>query len=507
MAVHAFFGSSYNVKMQWTVIGFSAAMYVRKVAAPARSESVASLDLAPVRQLEAGPRAPGFGGGERNGDGVVATADVRLRHRFGRVVIAMGLLGSIFGVGLAAMFVSTQYVASQEVWVVKMDDPTNQIEIVDGRLQFVLNIARTGPFNEEVARRARLSLSATDVAKVIEPTRPRFSNVVQITVTSPDRELVERIRPVLLPALDTVVGAARRGSSQLLDEDGRALAPDVPSDYTGPMYVSLGAPSDVDVLGPPYVKNAIVGFIAFAFATLVGALLIHNGSQLSTKESIASRVGVPFVARLPRWRGGRRDNADYFISAADVVDAACESGANIVALCGPQLRSAIGWHAIGVGLGLAVVRDRPVVIVDLDGRVSAESLVRRHGGFGEMAEDGLAPEDAVVALSKWRCPANLRPMVSKYGDRVRLMPRGRSSDTLTAEQISAAIERLSEGAIVVIALPSVPGPMPLADTLVQCDAVLVEILDGSTTEDSVNTLIDSIEVAAAGRIGYVVVEN
>jgi hypothetical protein len=73
--------------------------------------------------------------------------------------------------------------------------------------------------------------------------------------------------------------------------------------------------------------------------------------------------------------------------------------------------------------------------------------------------------------------------------------------------VSDLIATLSTEALVVVNLPPVPGPLPVREILLQCDAVLVTVLDGWSEVDAAQTTIDALEAAVPNRVGYLLVDQ
>ena len=116
-------------------------------------------------------------------------------------------------------------------------------------------------------------------------------------------------------------------------------------------------------------------------------------------------------------------------------------------------------------------------------------------------------------LPRWRIPRAFRRLTAADRDRITVVPVGgrrvlRDQGTVLDETaVSDLIATLSTEALVVVNLPPVPGPLPVREILLQCDAVLVTVLDGWSEVDAAQTTIDALEAAVPNRVGYLLVDQ
>ncbi|MEI2650671.1 MAG: hypothetical protein V9G12_00560, partial [Microthrixaceae bacterium] len=226
MVAGAFFGSGYNLKFQWTVVGLAGAGFVRQHVT-GRGDRVRAHRGLPALHESVRPPDPGVSA-VQGGRTFAAPMDLRLRYPFRWVMVAailLGLFGGIFG---AKAFGSPTYTTYGRVLVINLDnnDPRFRCAVTDSRIQFVLNIARSERYLAEVQRSAGLTDSLDQLAEEIDSTRPGFSPVIRITATTGDPEKTKRIGAVLVDALDAVVDSARSGAMVVVGEDGRSGSPD-----------------------------------------------------------------------------------------------------------------------------------------------------------------------------------------------------------------------------------------------------------------------------------------
>ena len=516
LLITAAFGSTYNMKFSWTIIGFSGAMYVRAVQAPKAAPGTAIM----LRDAPASLR-PALVSRAKS-----ARLDLRLGVPFRRALIGGIALGAVLGGLGAAIFGSTQYRTSAQVLVVNLDnngDPRLGVQITDTRIQAILTLARSDPYFAEVQRQARLDQSVDELDGVIDSTRARFSSVIRIDAHTSDRQAAERISRVLISSLDATVDQYRAGALSVPGTDGRTISPDVSPDYRGPVYLRLWNIPRVDTTAPRTTHSAIVGGTLAALFVLIATMLAHQRPRLTTREDVAALLGIPFVATVPRPRSGRRADATaYFRTAGDCIDGACAEGANLVTVTGVDAARLRARTTVGIALGLAALSERPLVLVDLDverARLSRLLGVRRFRGWTDLVaaqpSDGPAAsitDDDWLALGRpirrHRLGRQLRRLGKVHADRVRVIPVGRHRDLFAAgDVLDQMVASLARQAVVVVNLPTVPGRLPVQSVVELADANLVVVLDGWTMTEAALVASETLDAAAPNRVGYVVIEQ
>lgn len=545
LMVAAFFGSQYNGKFMWTIVGVSGAAFVHQRSTgrgdrvrahrglPALRESVQPVTL---------PKGPPTFAGER---AFAAPMDLRLRYPFRWVLAAFMSIGLLAGVFGATAFGTPTYSAYQRVLVFDLHRVPERIGvgISEARMQFILNIARSERYLLEIRRRAGLDESLEELALMIDSTRPDVSPIVRINVTSTDPDTTRRVAAVMVDSLDDLVEQARSGALVVTSADNRAIRPDEDPEYRGPLYIHLFEDPITSESAP---RAAFCGFLGAgigALVVLLGGLLLHMKRRLSSNEDIEEILGIPFVASVPRPIGGRarRTAVSLYRSLGDQIDDACAEPPAVVALTSSDLGPLQARVALGAAAGLAQTTDRPVVIVDLD--VESRGLSRQLGmrrrrgiidvaidssSLAELPEgtdgasatppvDGPATSDAPQLdavrrpLPKWRLPRSYRALATSRRDQLSVVPLGdrrllRKADTVLDETVLARlVAELSATSLVVLNMPRVPGPLPARELLLLCDAALLTVLDGWSEIESARTTIDALEGVVPRRVGYVLV--
>jgi len=508
----AFFGSGYNTKIQWTIVGVGGAAFVR-TRSTARSDRVrAHRGLRPLRES--------FGKGGVGGERAFALPmDLRLRYPF-RWVMACGLIAG-FGAGYvgAAAFGTPTYGTYGRVLVLNLDnnEPRFGVQVTDSRIQFVLNIARSDRFLAEVKRRAGLDESIEQLTTMIDSTRPGFSPVIRITAITSDKATTDRIGAVLVDSLDAVVDGARSGALQVLGADSRSITPDIDPDYRGPLYLHL-FDEPVTFEGAP--RKMFCGFVLSGLTGLgviLAALLLHDRRRLTSYEDISEILEIPFVGSVPRPLLGRAKNAvSLYRSMGDLIDDSCAVSPGVVGLCSNRIETLQSRVVVGAAAGLALVKGRPVVIVDLDVKrrgLSRQLGMARRRGILDVAKGTAELETVTRKLPRWRLPKAFRQLTKETRDMITVIPVGggrsgrRHSHELDGAALADVIGELSTEALVVINLPAVPGPVPMRSVLTLCDAVLLTVLDGWSEVEAAQISIDALDAAVPNRVGFILVDQ
>ena len=518
MVVGAVFGSGYNLKFQWTVVGIAGAGFVRNRTTGRRDRIRAHRGLPALLEsvYRERPNSEMPFAGER---AFAAPLDIRLRYPFRWVLVVVMVIGFLAGSLGAKVLGTPTYSTYGRVLVLNLDtvDPRFGVQITDGRIQFVLNIARSERYLAEVQRRAGLTGSLDQLASEIDSTRPGFSPIIRITATTTDPDRTRRIGAVLIDALDSVVDSARSGAFVVLDEDLRSVSPDVDPDYEGPLYLHIFDESITTEAVPRTAFCGVLGAGTAALLLIIAAMLLHGRRRLSSDEDISEILDLPFIASMPRPVSGRSKNApEIYRAVGDLIDDACAAPPRVVSITSNHIATLQARVAVGAACGLALVETDPVVIVDLDVRI--RGLTRQLGmnrrlGIVDVSLGHATLDQVVRQLPRSRIPRAFRKLTADDRDRVSVVPVGGrkllrdKGTTIDETAISNIIAELATTSVVVVNLPSVPGPLPVREVLLQSDAVLLAVLDGWTEIDAALTTVDALEAAVPNRVGYLLVDQ
>ncbi|MFN8050568.1 MAG: O-antigen ligase family protein [Acidimicrobiales bacterium] len=523
----AFFGSGYNLKFQWTIVGVSGAAFVRMRSTGRGDRVRGHRGLPALRESirpTPDPTVPAFAG-ER---AFAAPMDVRMRYPFRWMMLGVVVAGFLAGYVGAGVFGTPTYSTYDRVLVLNLDknDPRFGVQITDSRIQFVLNIARSERYLAEVKNRAGLDDSLDDLASMIDSTRPGFSPIIRITATTGDPEKTKRIGAVLLPSLDALIDSARSGALVVVSADERSVSPDIDPDYRGPLYLHLFDDPVTTESAPRKVYCGFLGAGLGGLLVVLGGMLAHGRRRLTSSEDISEILGIPFVASMPRPVLGRAsDPVSIYRAVGDQIDDACAATPRVVALVSNDLSTLQSRVSIGAAAGLSMVSEAPIVVVDLDirsGSLSRQLGLRRRRGIIDVAVARAASGDAAASptldevrrcIPVWRIPRTFRRLTKGHRDRLTVIPVG-GRKTLTDEHsvldesaLALLVGELASTSLVVLNLPPVPGPLPVREILLLCDAVLVTVLDGWTEVEAAQTSIDALEAAVPNRVGYLLVDQ
>lgn len=513
----SFFGSEYNIKFQWMIVGLSGApfVYARHTGRIDRVRGHSGLTplRRKVRPLAHNPQRPFLG--ERT---FAAPMDLRIRYPFRLVMVAAMLTGAVFSGMVAKAFGTPTYTSYARVVVYDFDGSKEgqALGVSDDRIQFVLNLARSVPFYAEVKRLSGVDLSVEKLSKVIEPNRPNFAAMVRITIVTKDEEVTRRIGASLVPALDVAMENARSGALMMLDGENRQVNTDIASEYSGPLYLTPYLDPVESSSTPRVALCALIGGVFGALVVTFGAMLAHRQRRLTSEEDIEEQLGVPFVAAVPRPRFARQRRVDErYRAAADLVEAACPTEPRVVGVASVDLGGLQSRVAAYTSLGLGTVVDRPVVIVDLDagsGSLSRQLGARRGAGLLDVATGTARLEQVIRPIRQRRFPRTFARLRSAVAQPVSFVPVGghrRSDDdpSLLAPVIAELIDELAQTHLVVVNLPLVPGPISVGQVLELCDAVLLCVLDGWTDAEDAMASVDTLTAAVDNRVGYVLIDQ
>lgn len=517
LSLTAAFGSTYNVKFQWMVVGVAGAVYVRARSTDRVDRVRSHSGLGSLRNLVS-PRHSGIErpyAGER---AFAAPMDLRLRYPLRWVMVGAVVAGAVLAGGITAMFGSPTYSSRARVIVADFANaqPGEPLTASNDGIQFVLNLTRSSVYYAEVLRQSGVDLTVDEIAQAVVPTRPNFGANVAITATTKDEQTTRRIGSVLVSSLDAVVEAARSGSVVITDVWTLRLSRDLPADYDGPLYLVPYRTPVETVTTPRVVTHALTGAALAALLVFVWALAAHSRQRVRSDEDLERQLGLTMVAAVPRPLLAReRHIEEHYRTAADLIDSACPVDPRIVGFASTGIDGLRSRVALWCALGLSNLSSRPIVIVDLDAtsaNLSRQLGARRAQGIVDVARGGVDLASVTRPIARRMLTRSFARLVASAAAPVSLVPvggRGVSSDevSMLSTTIAELVDQLAEDALVIVSLPSVPGPVTVEPTLVHCDAVLMTVLDGWTPIDDTILTIDSLVAAADDRVGLLLVDQ
>ena len=502
------FGSSYNAKMNWTVLGVSGAAYYRRSTTDRIDRERSNVGLGPL------PKAGETEALAAGGDQRAARMDLRTRYPFAPSVLAVFILAAGLGYSVGTVAGKAHYSTNVEVFAVNLDSNATRfgVQLTDARLQNVLNTARSDPYLEEIRRQAGLSESVEELREYVDSTRPLFSAIIHITANTPSAELTRRIGAVLLPSLDAVVERNRESSYAVLGEDGRNVTPDDAVNFAGPLYLRVFGPTGIDEFYPRASWYGFLSGLSAVIALMILSMYLHDGRQLTSREDIEAILGVRRVATLPRPRFGRTRNAQYHLeSAAETLTQFCPDGVAILGVASPKLSRLHSWTAVGLAGGMALEANSSVVVADVSGRLSKQLLLNSRKGLGEVAAGTCSLHEVAVPLRGWRrllVPRSYHKLIKATGATLFVAPLGKTPLDSAGWALAEALENQKDQfSTIVCNLPQIPGPMSVRSLLDIADANLVAVLDGWTSIEETEILLELVTTASPDRVGLVLIDN
>ncbi len=378
-----------------------------------------------------------------------------------------------------------------------------RVEFSDRRLQSIASIARSQTYAAQLQRLSGVDVSVTDIAANLAATRPSFGGAVTITFTSRDRNLVERIGPVMLRALASTVEqvseAAVSGSGQVGDAQSVETYTNIPG---RPLYFEpFDESTSVEILKPAIVANFAIGSVLGVLIAPMLVLFAHRRRRIDSGDGLTEVLASPGLLHAPQptllgARGDRRSMR----SLAEQLLSDRGGGARVLAFAGDDMPGMRRRVAAGLALALAACGEEQVTLVDLDEGWAAARW-RRVTGREVRHRRRLRR-----GVRLWRIPLSLwgewlaqRALVSTITDPIG---PGRSGDEL-ADRIAAARHRTT----IVAVLPDMPGPWATDGPLQVSDLVVQVVLDGWTIADRASLCRQLLEASAPGRTRVLVVEN
>ncbi|MEZ5320666.1 MAG: O-antigen ligase family protein [Microthrixaceae bacterium] len=508
----AVFSSVYNLKFHWMIVGVAGALF-------ARAPLTGRADRLRRRR---GLRAVGWFG-ERDGPLPERTAaapmDLRMRYPVRWTAAAAALVVGVSCFVGAKAFGVTEYHSYARVLVLDLDKTNPRLGISAGnsRIQTVLNMARSDLYLTEVRARAGLRIPVDRLRTMIDATRPNFGPVVRITASSTKPDETRRMGSVLLDSLDALVEQTRT-TSAVSSADIRSITPDIDPEYRGPLYLHTFDDPVTTVTAPRAIIDALLGAGLAALTVMLYGLWAHRRARLSTTEEMSDQLPIPTVATVSRpvLGGTPRNVAGVYATAAEQVEQACAGIPRVIATTANSIATLQSRTVTGLACAMCHIGREQVVLVDLDVRLrslSRQMGMARRRGLVDVATGGASIDEVLRPLPRWRLPRPFRRLLRGSDAELSVLPAGSRrlladrSVVLDESELVAVIGDLATHSLVVLNLPPVPGVLPVREILLQCDAVLVAVLDGWTDIEASVTTVDALEAAAADRVGALLIEQ
>ncbi|MCC6226526.1 MAG: hypothetical protein IT195_08975 [Microthrixaceae bacterium] len=443
-----------------------------------------------------------------------AALDLRLPWPMARAAMIVGLLVvALFGIGTKVMG-STQYHGELALLVLKLNDPQPSlgIEITDRRVTAITAIARSKPFLFELQRESGVAASVEELDRMVDATRPNLGAIALITVTGPDRGVVERLTAHLSTAMSEVVDRVRNGSLTLTESNGLNIARGDAPEYSGPLYIELftqpsgGQRATISETQPRVAANSIVGLMLGMLGLVTVGLLAHQSLRATDREDLEQLLDLDHLGGVPRPDRRRPEgSARALLGFANSLAAMAANAPHSVAIGGTGTRRIRGRFARSLACASAAATSCPVVLVDLD-----PSRLRSPGhrrGILDAAADPQELATMIKPIRRWSVPRWARVLGGEIPVGVVALGHMPESAEVAEESLAAGVALLATHHVVILNLPGVSGPLPVGSALAAVDLGVVLVLDGWTLVDDARTVADALEAAVAGPVGFTLMEN
>jgi hypothetical protein len=451
-----------------------------------------------------------------------APIDIRLPVRLLWAMVACAILGAFLAAQITNLLGQVNYSAEVDLVGLQLDRPSHGIRIENDILPSILQLARSDVYLLELAQRSGLPPDLDKLRGIVSAIRPRQGGVISIIAVSPDKATIDALAGQLMPTLNVVVDRARQGSVMANDANDRAPLVGTNSNYQGPLYLDpFNGAASRSVGGPPTSTNQVVGALVGVLVLFCIGLGAHARARVTSDERLDEVFGLPQVATVPRRRLFRhRRTQQYMKGVALAVDSMNPSGVNSLGLVGsgiPRTRSNV---ALSLATAMVDTMERNVVLVDLDIEKAALSrrigLIRRFPrtraalGVSDVVTEGFAAQTLVTPVRRRRLPRSIRSLAKSSGNRVYAIGAGTHVGERSFGDESAVIDlirTLADHAIVLVALPRVPGPAPVQGILNELDASVLLLLDGWSELPPAQAAAAVMNATTTGRDAFLLLEN
>jgi capsular polysaccharide biosynthesis protein len=452
-------------------------------------------------------RAPMPSGPEEEPD--VAVFDLRLPWPLGPTFLVVGVLFAlVFGLATAALG-RPIYHGDMQLLVVRLDSSgAGGVTYVDRRVTAIAAIGRSDPFLIELQRESGVDLTIKQLETMVTATRPHLGVVVSVTVDGHDQAQVEALTEHLPTAMAATIDAYRTGLVPLMNDTERAISPELAGPDNGPMYLQLfDQPSipgpQVSETSPRVLVMALLGFGFGEIVAFIVAAMAHSRFRLTSREDLEELLDADQLGAIPRprRRGGRRAGR-MMLGFANQVAGLAGADFFTVGVAGSGTERLVTRTTATLAAATAAVSGQPVVFVDLHDKRSRR---RVRPGVLEVASEKVGLDQACRRLSRRSLPYWAR----RFGRGVplRTIGLGRSGTVEVELAMARVVALLAPDNIVIVALPTMPGPTPIGSTLGAVDVGLLAVLDGWTPLDDARVVVDALDAGVRGTVRFVLIEN
>lgn len=517
--VTAMFSSGLNQKMMWVLMGLPGAYFVHRYYTPRdqRRDEHLALGSGAAALVPADPAGQTSRTLVRRPGGRAAM-DLRLPWRLGRSYLVAAVLGALIVGGGTSLLAPSRYEGRLNLFVVKLDDIVAKrgVEIAESRAQAITALARSEPYLVELRRQSGVDLSLDELSRMVDADRPRLAAIAQIRVIGSSRSDVEALTAHLGTTMDVMIDRIRQGSLEFLDEDGRDPFAGQAASWRGPLYLQLfdrrsfAGPVDQVVEYTPRTTNyALVGAGLGVMMLASVGLLAHERHRVTSREDLDQIFGLPQLASLPRPVRGRHPRLTQYVTGMAASLAPLDPGRRVtIGIVGHGTLGLRRRLAFGLGAALGGVTGDVTTVIDLS---ELPDRPRRWGrpraGFFDVATRGLPPSAVLERLPRRRVPRWARQLGRLTP--LRLVRSGGCppESVIDDAAVGEALGMLAADSHLVVLLPSIPGPVPVRAALGQLDELVVVLLDGWTSVDDTEIIVDAARAGCRGRASLLLLQS
>lgn len=525
-----------NNKLAWSMIGLSSALQVPSratrwrgfvrdgVTPPPGTSAVAptfAVDRVGIGPVPAVPEriVPQGDGPASDIDGAeehrwtsvtLARWDVKVSRRFRFTLWAGALAGLVLFVAVGSVL-PTRWIAAGDVLLMDMaaTEGNDRVVIDATQNQMLDSIATSGAYARTLIDMAGLDMGIEQVRDRVVVTRKQFGSYMEVSFIDSDREVVERVRPHLIRALDEVIASTRRASARQLADELRPVFPGEQRYDTSPLYLHVSDHVSIEADRQSRAWLALIGTLTGFLTAGVFVLIQQRRPRVNNDDDIPSALGLAVWSHLGR--PGRRygatpeQYAQVATMASELFDREREPSRIVVTTPRPDP----GSGRLAAGLAAAIAAEgRRVVLVDAQfdsSRLTARLSWPWRSGLLQVLE-GASPSSLLVRVHRWRLPASVRRTLGGARGRLRFLPMGQRRRGRPPVIRPEALEELGPDVVLVVLAPSLCTDAPVATLLSWADAVVLSLVEGRTVTFDAEDAAAPIRTFVGGASGVVMLD-
>jgi len=425
-------------------------------------------------------------------------------------MIAAGAVIGFVVFALAASTIPTRYSASADIFLIDLQATrgSDRIVIANTSNQVIDSLVTSGAYAQELKRLSGIDMTVPEIRDRVAAERVRFGSFMVVSFTDADQQLVERVSPHLIPALDAVVASARESSRAQLADELRPMYPGESRWDDSPLYLPVSNAPLMDQVTPKRTWISLVGLVFGSLVALTFVLIQQRRPRVNNDDDLPSHIGMStwtHVGRAGRRYGATRDQYAQVLTMADEVVAADRRPRRIVVTT-PRRDRAARALAAGMAASVAAEGGRAVLV---DAQVDLPLLSSRLGGLGRpglvQAIDGAPLEPMLRKVPRWLLPSSVRRTLGSNGKNLRFLPVGRSPRRLSLVRPDV-LERFGPDITVIVVASPLTSASPSGALLAWADAIVLTVVEGRTVTFDAEDAAAPIRSFGGGPSGAVMMD-